>query len=202
MIRKRTKHGRGVKKTQCVRQSLFERGLPIDGQSGRDGSHCHANSPCLSSAHMVYLDKQVERGAFMALISCPECGKQISDSTPACPHCGYQLSVSSIPSAPAPTKISEISQNYTVGIVMTVLGIFLLLVCLFALIAFPLLGIFIIWVPMVALVSGTQKISGTRSICCPHCGKIADVGKNFETYKCPACKKRSIRQDDYLKPVL
>lgn len=27
----------------------------------------------------------------MALITCPECGKQISDKAPACIHCGYPL---------------------------------------------------------------------------------------------------------------
>ena len=27
----------------------------------------------------------------MALINCPECGKQVSDSAKACIHCGYQL---------------------------------------------------------------------------------------------------------------
>jgi len=27
----------------------------------------------------------------MALIDCPECGKQVSDSAPSCPHCGYVL---------------------------------------------------------------------------------------------------------------
>lgn len=27
----------------------------------------------------------------MALISCPECGKQISDKAPACIHCGYPM---------------------------------------------------------------------------------------------------------------
>ena len=27
----------------------------------------------------------------MALINCPECGKQISDKAPACPNCGYPL---------------------------------------------------------------------------------------------------------------
>ena len=27
----------------------------------------------------------------MALINCPECGKEISDSTKICPHCGYKL---------------------------------------------------------------------------------------------------------------
>lgn len=28
----------------------------------------------------------------MALINCPECGKEISDKAKACPHCGYPLS--------------------------------------------------------------------------------------------------------------
>lgn len=27
----------------------------------------------------------------MALIKCPECGKEISDKAPACPHCGYPI---------------------------------------------------------------------------------------------------------------
>lgn len=28
----------------------------------------------------------------MALINCPECGREISSSAPSCPHCGYVLS--------------------------------------------------------------------------------------------------------------
>ena len=27
----------------------------------------------------------------MALINCPECGKEVSDQAPACIHCGYPL---------------------------------------------------------------------------------------------------------------
>lgn len=27
----------------------------------------------------------------MALISCPECSRQISDQTPSCPGCGYPI---------------------------------------------------------------------------------------------------------------
>lgn len=27
----------------------------------------------------------------MALINCPECGKEISDKAASCPHCGYPL---------------------------------------------------------------------------------------------------------------
>lgn len=30
----------------------------------------------------------------MALINCPECGKEISDRAGECPHCGYPLSES------------------------------------------------------------------------------------------------------------
>lgn len=32
----------------------------------------------------------------MALISCPECGKQISDRAPACPNCGCPISVAPV----------------------------------------------------------------------------------------------------------
>lgn len=138
----------------------------------------------------------------VALISCPECGKQISDSTPSCPHCGYQLSANGAPSAPAPTKIGDISQNYAVGLSMLALGIFFLFAAVFAFIVFLPLGVLVVWIPLALIALGIQKISGTRSICCPYCGKPAEVGKNFENHKCPACKKRSVRDNDYLKPVL
>ena len=37
----------------------------------------------------------------MALIKCPECGKEISDKAPACIHCGYPLREPKPESAPA-----------------------------------------------------------------------------------------------------
>ncbi len=33
----------------------------------------------------------------MALINCPECGKEISDTARACPHCGYTENAIEIP---------------------------------------------------------------------------------------------------------
>ena len=33
----------------------------------------------------------------MALISCPECGKQVSDRAKACPHCGFDLTAPKCP---------------------------------------------------------------------------------------------------------
>lgn len=138
----------------------------------------------------------------MALISCPECGKQISDTTPSCPHCGYKLSSLTEPKTPSPTKIGEISQNYGAGFAMILFGLLFVLVSFFAFVMFLPLGILVCWVPIFLLGTGIQKIAGTRSICCPHCGRIAEVGKNFDTYKCPVCKKRSVRENDYLKPIL
>ena len=32
----------------------------------------------------------------MALIKCPECGKEISNQTKSCPHCGYRLNSMSL----------------------------------------------------------------------------------------------------------
>ena len=40
----------------------------------------------------------------MALINCPECGKEISDKATNCPHCGYPISEPSIP-ASEPQKV-------------------------------------------------------------------------------------------------
>lgn len=58
----------------------------------------------------------------MALIQCPECGKEISDQAPACIHCGYPLSPTSVPeepicsvvlldAAPGPTDTLDILQT-------------------------------------------------------------------------------------------
>ena len=40
----------------------------------------------------------------MALINCPECGKQVSDKAPACPDCGCPINVTSSVSAPNITE--------------------------------------------------------------------------------------------------
>jgi hypothetical protein len=39
----------------------------------------------------------------MALIACPECGKQVSRQAPTCPHCGYPIA--GPPPAPEPQRI-------------------------------------------------------------------------------------------------
>lgn len=134
----------------------------------------------------------------MALIQCPECGKQISETTPACPHCGYQLSSVSAVNTPAQTKIGEIKTNPIVGAGAMFLGIIcvpgsLLLGPFFI---FPLIG-------AIALLGvGWGQLTGMQPITCPHCGKPAQISRKSENYKCPICKKRSVRKGDYLHPVM
>jgi len=38
----------------------------------------------------------VEGDRIMALVKCPECGKEISDTAPSCPHCGYVITATSV----------------------------------------------------------------------------------------------------------
>ena len=59
----------------------------------------------------------------MALIKCPECGKEISDKSSACIHCGYpitdtakkQNTVSSITSSDDGQKQSEVEKYVLLG---------------------------------------------------------------------------------------
>jgi len=45
----------------------------------------------------------------MALIQCPECGKEISDKVTACPHCGYPLAEQPQPASPQPVEVTGIN---------------------------------------------------------------------------------------------
>jgi len=60
----------------------------------------------------------------MALITCPECKKKISDNADSCPNCGYQLT---------PEKLAEIkkkeqqAQRYAGIGCLAVIGIFVIL---------------------------------------------------------------------------
>lgn len=138
----------------------------------------------------------------MALISCPKCEKQISETAPACPHCGYQLSDASIADAPVPTKIGEIKINYKAGCFTIICGILLIPIALLSLLSYVIPGLICLGVSLGLIGTGIQKIMGTRSISCPYCGTPTEVSKNFKNYKCDACKKRSVRKDDYLHPVM
>ena len=53
----------------------------------------------------------------MALIKCPECGKDISDKSPACIHCGYPLDLINKSSSTNQTNKTEELKNIKVSAV-------------------------------------------------------------------------------------
>lgn len=133
----------------------------------------------------------------MALILCPECGKQISETTPSCPHCGYQLAAQAAPSGPAPTPIGNIKTNPISGaLIMIMGGLGILVSFLFGPFFFiPLIG------AVLMLGAGWGQLTGMQPVECPYCGKLAQMSCKAENYKCGICKKRSVRKGGYLYPV-
>ena len=135
----------------------------------------------------------------MALISCPECFKQISDTAPACPHCGYVLSTAEV-KHPEPTAIGEVSRNVSRGVGEIVIGFFIFLA------GFPLLGLFFIGIiPIIfgfaIMDDGANTALGKRQFVCPYCGETHRMAKRIQALKCSRCKMRSVRDGDYLNPV-
>lgn len=133
----------------------------------------------------------------MALISCPECAKKISETTPVCPHCGYQLSTETSSNTTKPTKIGEVHKKPIAGICTLFIGI-IAIPCSFLagpFLALPLIGAIVI------TGAGCGLLVGTQSVTCPYCGRPAKMLCNNDDFRCAACKKRSVRKGEYLNLV-
>lgn len=69
----------------------------------------------------------------MALINCPECGKEISDKVKACPHCGYPLveeNIEANPPQPQQVEITSVNlkkkvnwKPIVIGAILVVIGV-------------------------------------------------------------------------------
>lgn len=60
-------------------------------------------------------------GKYMALIKCPECGQEISDTAKSCPHCGYKTEKMNPEKMVKYKKITSIL--ICIGIAMAVIGL-------------------------------------------------------------------------------
>jgi hypothetical protein len=67
----------------------------------------------------------------MALINCPECKKEVSDTLAACPHCGFQLKKQGKKAAIHPAKPGKKSGLRNVLVTVGVIGVFVILGVLF-----------------------------------------------------------------------
>lgn len=101
----------------------------------------------------------------MALISCPECTKEVSDKAGSCPHCGVQLQAPQIIKA----KLKRKSEFAGTGCVLQGLGLVLLFF-------FPIGTI----IGVVLLLVGSSK---SVFWACSNCGNRLNRGVK----QCPAC---------------
>ena len=60
----------------------------------------------------------------MALIKCPECGKEISDKATNCPNCGYPTSISQGKESTAPKTKELFTVRMVFAAILIVVGIF------------------------------------------------------------------------------
>jgi len=164
----------------------------------------------------------------MALIKCPECDKEISDTVESCINCGYRLSGSesgdnSIKSYPlGKRKFGIVS-----GILYCLLAVFFLLVMFdinseglyigSILIRFTNPGledisvsytqqspttVFILCVLFsIFAVFGVLNIIGWYRITCPYCDKNNTMRRFTQSFRCPYCKKVSVRKNNALEVV-
>ena len=65
----------------------------------------------------------------MALINCPECGKEISDMAPACPHCGYSSNPATAQKSFSEASKKNIKKWGIIGVIgITLMIMFILLI--------------------------------------------------------------------------
>ena len=124
----------------------------------------------------------------MALIKCPECNREISDTAEACPFCGcnpkkieqFEKKVISLGDVPSRTK--------TRGLALMVMS----------LVAFPvgiatvalIIGIFIIIGAIYMFIVGFSLLTEKKQEGnCPYCGERLNVPKtdSEKMTKCPVC---------------
>lgn len=126
----------------------------------------------------------------MALINCPECGKEISDAAISCPHCGYTINRSG--------RSIQKTELAPVPVSSRILGICAIA---FGIVTIPLtlaMGFVLVIGSFFAIGFGIHLL-GARSGVCPYCGKKVEVsGTNC---KCPHCQKVSVKSGNYLEPV-
>ncbi|MGN1480728.1 zinc-ribbon domain-containing protein [Porcipelethomonas sp.] len=139
----------------------------------------------------------------MALIKCPECEKEISDTTNSCPHCGYKLSNDSNFKK---TEIHSLPAKKGVGAYNLFIGIFVLIISIITMFLFGIFGIIIgiieIGVGLALIKSGKDNVKGAlQEANCPYCGKDITFAEDKTRIECIYCKQVSVKNDNYLTPI-
>jgi len=162
----------------------------------------------------------------MALAKCPECGKEISDTVDTCIHCGYKIVEQNIISAKS-IPLGKRKYGLISGILYCVMAVFIIFVALdinnegvflgsvIVRFSYPALEdinvsytqqspttVFLLCVIFsIFAVFGVLNIIGWYRITCPYCNKNNTLRRFSQSFRCPYCKKVSVRKGDVLEAV-
>ncbi len=136
----------------------------------------------------------------MALITCSECGREISDVASSCPHCGYVMNKVSVNQMKRTPLFSE-QRSYALGVFLIAAGVIFSFGSLLLMVAFLPFGILGLIVCFAAIFSGVQQLNGIQKGTCPYCGNAVSISAKDFTCKCPHCRKTSTKKGDYIETI-
>jgi hypothetical protein len=151
----------------------------------------------------------------MALVKCPECENDVSDTFSSCPHCGYAKKPD-IRSSP----LGKSKHGIVSGVIYLLLAAFfaycffivqrdsfflfgydLILIVGYGFVrTYQLMFLFSVFF-ISATVYGVICIIGWHVLLCPYCGKKESIRKFSKSLKCRYCRKASVRNGNFLETV-
>ena len=134
----------------------------------------------------------------MALVSCPECNHEVSETAEACPHCGYVILQWKSPQHNS-TELGQVRKNPIGGIILIAIGVLLILVGL----ATNMTGFLILGIIGAGMIrQGFVFINGTLNGTCPYCGNSVSVSAAATTFTCSHCKNISAKKENQLVMIV
>ena len=135
----------------------------------------------------------------MAMVKCPECGKEISESAESCPNCGYVLVRNELPKVRR-TQIYDAAPDEKSGNMLIFGGVSFIVLGIVTI--FFVIGIIFIPVGIGLIFMGNKERSGKcKKASCPYCGNEITVESYETTVKCPHCRKISTHKENYLETI-
>lgn len=128
----------------------------------------------------------------MALIRCPECGHQVSDTAPSCPNCGYDLSKKPEAFTPVVKPLTDPEKVKSNTKIAEIIGSVILLAVGVATIGIGI-GIVLIILGVVAFFASLASGKKVQHGECPYCGEklVVTVAPNLQNVQCPKCSNVS-----------
>lgn len=135
----------------------------------------------------------------MALITCPECGKEISDTAKACPNCGFLLEQNQKLKIRR-TPLSKRKSQIILGVVSILFGLLTFYAAFFWADG-PIIAALLSMGGLFFVYGGYYVLPGVQKGICPYCNNEVKVACRARTCKCPHCHKISNKKDGQLETM-